>query len=76
MATTVTSADPMERADELLRTMTIEEKAMQLSGLYPMGLLGPAGPIRGQLDAQLGHGIGHVCGLGLLGHKTPAPPGG
>jgi beta-glucosidase len=36
-----------------------------------MGLLGPEGPIHDQLDAQLGHGIGHVCGLGLLGHKTP-----
>ena len=35
------------------------------------GLLGPDGPIRSQLDAQLGHGIGHISGLGLFGHKTP-----
>ena len=63
--------DPMQRADELLRQMTIEEKAMQLSSLYPMGLLGAEGPIQSQLDAQLGHGIGHICGLGLLGHKSP-----
>lgn len=51
--------------------MTIEEKAMQLSAVYPMGLLGPEGPIRSQLDAQLKHGIGHVSGLGTMGHKTP-----
>jgi beta-xylosidase len=61
----------MQRADELLRQMTIEEKAMQLSAVYPVALLGPEGPIRNQLDAQLKHGIGQVSGLGLLGHKTP-----
>jgi beta-xylosidase len=68
---TAPSATPMQRAEELLRQMTIEEKAMQLSGIYPMGLLGADGPIKSQLDAQVGHGIGHICGLGLLGHKTP-----
>jgi len=62
----------MDRADKLLRQMTIEEKAMQLSALYPMGLLGADGPIKSQLDAQVGQGIGHICGLGLLGHKSPA----
>jgi beta-xylosidase len=61
----------MRRAEELLRKMTIEEKAMQLSSVYPMGLLGAEGPIRSQLDAQLKHGIGHVAGLGTFGHKTP-----
>jgi beta-glucosidase len=51
--------------------MTVEEKAMQLSALYPMGLLGAEGPIKSQLEAQVGHGIGHICGLGTFGHKTP-----
>ena len=64
-------ATPMQRADELLRTMTVEEKAMQLSAVYPMNLLGADGPIKDLLDAQLGHGIGHVSGLGTMGHKTP-----
>ena len=66
------SANAVDRADELLRQMTVEEKAMQLSALYPMGLLGADGPIKSQLDAQVGQGIGHICGLGLLGHKSPA----
>ena len=65
------AAEAMRRADALLRQMTIEEKAMQLSSLYPMGLLGADGPIKSQLEAQIGHGIGHICGLGLLGHKQP-----
>jgi beta-glucosidase len=50
--------------------MTIEEKAMQLSCVYTMGLLGTEGIIRSQLDAQLGQGIGHIAGLGTFGHKT------
>jgi hypothetical protein len=36
-----TSATPMQRADEPLRQMTVEEKAMQLSAVYPLALLGP-----------------------------------
>jgi beta-glucosidase len=51
--------------------MTIEEKAMQLSAVYPMALLGTDGPVRVELDAQLKQGIGHVSGLGMMGHKTP-----
>jgi beta-glucosidase len=61
----------MQRADDLLRTMTIEEKVMQLSALYPMALLGPDGPIKSQLDAPLKQGIGHVSGLGMMGNKPP-----
>ena len=60
-----------QRVDELLLRMTIEEKAMQLSAVYPMALLGSDGPIRSQLDAQLKHGIGHISALGTFGHKTP-----
>jgi beta-glucosidase len=65
------SLTPIQRAEDLLHKMTIEEKAMQLSCLYPMALLGAEGPIRSQLDAQLRQGIGHIAGLGTLGHKTP-----
>jgi beta-glucosidase len=60
----------MQRADELLEQMTLEERAMQLSSVVPLALFGPEGPMRGQLDKLLGHGIGHVAGIGLLGHKT------
>lgn len=63
---------PIERANELLSRMTVEEKAMQLSAVMPTGLLGVDGPIEAQLDAVLGLGIGHVSALGMFGHKTPA----
>jgi hypothetical protein len=46
------SASAIDRAEQLLHQMTIEEKAMQLSCVYPMGLLGAEGPIKSQLDAQ------------------------
>ena len=32
---------PQQRADALLKQMTIEEKAMQLSSVFPVGLFGP-----------------------------------
>ena len=70
MATQV-HTDAMQRADELLRQMTIEEKAMQLSSVFPVALFGPDGPIPDQLDEHLKHGIGHIAALGLIGHKTP-----
>ena len=62
---------PMQRADELLRQMTIEEKVMQLSSVFPVGLFTTEGANHGQLDAQLKNGIGHVSALGLIGHKSP-----
>jgi beta-glucosidase len=61
----------MQRADELLRQMTIEEKAMQLSSVFPLALFDTQGTNRSQLEALLKHGIGHVSALGLIGHKTP-----
>jgi beta-glucosidase len=70
-STTSMATDPMQRADELLRSMTVEEKAMQLSSVAPLALLGTDGPMPGQMDGLLGHGIGHVAGIGLLGHKAP-----
>jgi hypothetical protein len=65
------SATPMQRADELLRQMTVEEKAMQLSSLFPLALFDTKGTNHSQLDALLKNGIGHVSALGLIGHKTP-----
>ena len=44
---------------------------MQLSCVYPMGIIGIDGPIRRELDVQLTDGIGHIAGLGKLGHKKP-----
>jgi beta-glucosidase len=51
--------------------MTIEEKAMQLSSVFPLALFDTKGPNRSQLDALLKNGIGHVSALGLIGYKTP-----
>lgn len=62
---------PMQRADALLRQMTVEEKAMQLSSVFPLALFDTKGANRSQLDALLKNGIGHVSALGLIGHKTP-----
>jgi beta-xylosidase len=61
----------VQRADELLRQMTIEEKAMQLSCVVPLALLDRDGLMRGQADKLIKQGIGHVAGIGLLGHKAP-----
>ena len=44
---------------------------MQLASVVPLALLAPDGPIRGQMDSLIGRGIGHVAGIGLLGHKLP-----
>jgi beta-glucosidase len=71
MSANVMSSTAMERANELLGQMTIEEKAMQLSSIFPLGLFDSEGLIRGQLEGQLGQGIGHICALGLIGHKSP-----
>jgi beta-glucosidase len=65
-----TSQD-MQRVDDLLRQMTIEEKAMQLSCVMPLALLDRDGLMRGQADSLIKQGIGHVAGIGLLGHKAP-----
>ena len=70
-ATSGQDAAPMQRADALLAKMTIEEKAMQLSTVFPVGMFGADGPIQSELDGQLEHGIGHVAALGLIGNKTP-----
>ena len=65
------SVSAIDRAEELLRQMTIEEKAMQLSSAFPLALFNTEGTNHSQLDALLKNGIGHVSALGLIGHKTP-----
>nr|WP_228768921.1 glycoside hydrolase family 3 N-terminal domain-containing protein [Mycolicibacterium malmesburyense]CRL76040.1 xylosidase/arabinosidase [Mycolicibacterium malmesburyense] len=65
------TADPMARAEDLLERMTLDEKAMQLSSVFPLALFTPEGTNRGKLDSLIGNGIGHVCALGLIGHKAP-----
>ena len=67
----IDDAGAMKRTDDLLRRMTLEEKAMQLSCVVPLALLDGNGLMRGQADALIGRGIGHVAGIGLLGHKSP-----
>src|SRR5262245_12844776 len=52
------SAAAMQRADELLRQMTIEEKAMQLSCAMPLALLDRDVLMRGQADMLIKQGIG------------------
>jgi hypothetical protein len=69
--TSTPSSPAMQRADELLRQMTVEEKAMQLSSVFPLALFDTEGTNHSQLDALLKNGIGHVSALGLIGHKTP-----
>src|SRR5262245_568790 len=61
----------LQRAEDLLRQMTIEEKAMQLSCVMPLALLDRDGLMRGRADTLINQGIGHVAGIGLLGHKEP-----
>jgi hypothetical protein len=65
------AVSPMQRADELLHQMTLEEKAMQLSSVFPLALFDIQGPNPRQLEALLKNGIGHVSALGLIGYKTP-----
>ena len=63
---------PLQRAEELLRRMTIDEKAMQLSSTMPIGLLGVDGLLESQATKVLGDGIGQISALGMFGHKSPA----
>jgi beta-xylosidase len=65
------SLTPLQRADELLRTMTIEEKALQLSSIQGLALFGPEGLSEEQLEHRLGQGIGHIATLPSVGYKTP-----
>lgn len=63
---------PDERARELLARMTLEEKAQQLTGMMPMGLMGVDGPTREQLEKELSIGIGQVSMYSMFNHLFPA----
>lgn len=56
VAQTSSSNAAMQRADELLPQMTIDEKAMQLSCVVPIAVLGRDGLMRDQADALLNRG--------------------
>lgn len=60
------------RAENLLARMTIEEKAQQVVGVEPFGLLSAEAPSFEQLDAHLAGGIGHVCMFAMFQHQTLA----
>ena len=68
---TSTMKTTRKRADALLAQMTVEEKAMQLSAMFPTALIGTDGLLRDQLDAHLKHGIGQISALAGFGHKSP-----
>ncbi len=70
--TGLTATTPLQRADELLGQMTLDEKVMQLSAIMPIGLIGPDGPIEPMLVGQLAGGIGQISAFGMMGFKTPA----
>lgn len=61
---------PDERASLLAAQLTIEEKAQQLVGIMPMGLVGPHGIVPGAVAQALGGGIGHVSGIGMFGAQS------
>jgi beta-glucosidase len=65
------SVSATQLAEQLLSQMTIEEKAMQLSCVVPLALLDSQGLMHSQADSLIKEGIGHVAGIGLLGHKSP-----
>lgn len=66
-----TSLAPRERAELLLREMTVEEKTQQLTCIMPQAVLGPEGLIAERLDAVIGNGIGQVAPLTSTGGTTP-----
>jgi beta-glucosidase-like glycosyl hydrolase len=65
------SLAPRERAALLLREMTIEEKAQQLTCIMPQAVLTPDGLRAEALEAVLGNGIGQVAPLTSTGGTTP-----
>ena len=63
---------PNDRAAALLARMTLEEKAQQLTGVLPFGLLAQGEPSDEQLAEGLALGIGHVSMFSQFGHLEPA----
>ena len=65
-----TDGTPDERAALLAAQLTIEEKAQQLVGIMPMGLVGPHGIVPAAVEQALGGGIGQVSGIGMFGSQS------
>ena len=63
---------PDDRAAALMARMTIEEKAQQLTGVLPFGLLALGEPSDEQFADDLALGIGHVSMFSQFGHLLPA----
>src|SRR5580704_1540402 len=62
---------PLQRADDLLRRMTIEEKVHQLTGIMPNSVVGPSGLDAALMDRFLSKGIGHIDMLGMMLMRPP-----
>ncbi len=60
-----------QKVDALLRRMTLEEKAMQVSCVVPLALLDSKGLMADQAEKLIKQGIGHIAGIGSFGHKSP-----
>lgn len=69
LSSSIASAD---RAAELLSRMTVEEKAQQVVGIEPFGLLSAGTPSDEQLEAELTGGVGHVCMFAMFQHHSLA----
>ncbi len=65
------SLAPRERAALLLREMTIEEKAQQLTCIMPQAVMSPDGLRSEALEPVLANGIGQVAPLTSTGGTTP-----
>ncbi|MET4159588.1 glycoside hydrolase family 3 N-terminal domain-containing protein [Agromyces sp. PvR057] len=65
-----TAGTPDERASRLAAQLTVEEKAQQLVGIMPFGLVGPQGIVPAAVEQALGGGIGHVSGIGMFGSQS------
>lgn len=65
------TTDPLQRAQELLGRMTIEEKVAQVTGVMPLSLL-ESGLGEAELEKQMGRGIGYISMAACL--QVPRPP--
>ncbi len=63
---------PDQRARDLLTQLTVTEKALQVSSVMPMSVIDSAGAVSSGFRALISGGIGHVAGIGMFGHKSPA----
>jgi beta-glucosidase-like glycosyl hydrolase len=63
----------VERVDDLLARMTLEEKVAQLTGIMPLRILGPDGLDRARLAEHLGDGIGQLSMVAMLAPDDPGP---